>query len=86
MSETLLKFPCDFPIKVVGQCTVDFETLVVALVREHVHDLGEAAVRSRPSQGGNYLAITITVRATSQEQLDAIYRSLSGHDDIMMVL
>jgi len=85
-SESLLKFPCDFPIKVMGLGNADFEALVVALVREHVPDLGEAAVRSRRSQGGKYLAITVTVRATNQEQLDAIYRSLSGRDDILMVL
>jgi hypothetical protein len=51
-SESLLQFPCDFPIKVVGQGTADFEVEVVARVREHAPDLGEGAVRSRPSQGG----------------------------------
>lgn len=85
-SESALKFPCDFPIKVVGLGNADFEALVVTLVREHAPDLGEAAVRSRPSQGGKYLAVTVTVRATSQEQLDCIYRSLSGREDILMVL
>lgn len=84
--ESLLEFPCDFPIKVVGPGEADFEALVVTLVREHVPDLGEAAVRSRHSQGGKYLAVTITVRATSQKQLDCIYRSLSGREDILMVL
>lgn len=84
--ETLLQFPCDFPIKVVGVDDAGFENRVVALVREHAPDLGEAAVRSRPSHGGKYLAITVTLRATSQEQLDAIYRALSGRDDILMVL
>lgn len=85
-TESALQFPCDFPIKVVGHQHADFEGEVVARVREHAPDLGEAAVRSRPSQGGKYLAVTVTVHATSQEQLDAIYRSLSGWDAVLMVL
>ena len=85
-SESLLQFPCDFPIKVVGQGGADFEIEVVARVCAHVPDLGEGAVSSRPSQGGKYLAVTVVVRATSQAQLDAIYRSLSGWDRALMVL
>ena len=85
-SESALQFPCDFPIKVVGHQDNDFEGQVVARVRQHAPDLGEGAVRSRPSQGGKYLAVTITVRATSQAQLDAIYRALSGWDQVLMVL
>lgn len=85
-SESALVFPCDFPIKVVGHHHADFELAVVTRVREHAPDLGEGAVRSRPSQGGKYLAVTVTVRATSQAQLDAIYRSLSGWDAVLMVL
>lgn len=86
MPESLLQFPCDFPIKIVGPGDIGFEGRVVALVREHAPNLGEAAVSSRPSQGGKYLAVTITVRATSQIQLDAIYRSLSGCEEVLMVL
>jgi uncharacterized protein len=85
-SETLLQFPCEFPIKVVGRQTSDFEAQVVAIVRRHVPDLAEGAVRSRPSNGGKYLAVTVTLRATSQEQLDAVYRALSAWDQALMVL
>ena len=85
-TESALQFPCDFPIKVVGHQHANFEMEVVARVREHVPDLGEGAVKSRPSQGGKYLAVTVTVRATSQAQLDAIYQSLSGWDRALMVL
>ncbi len=85
-SESLLQFPCDFPIKVIGHGHGDFEVEVVARVREHAPDLGETAVRSRASQGGKYLAVTVTVRAISQAQLDAIYRSLSDWDRALMVL
>ena len=85
-TESTLQFPCDFPIKVVGHHNADFEAQVVSRVREHVPDLGEGAVRNRPSHGGKYLAVTVTVRATSQAQLDAIYRELSGWDRALMVL
>ncbi len=85
-SESLLQFPCDFPIKVVGLYHAEFEAQVVARVRNYVPDLGEDAVRSRPSQGDKYLAVTVTIRATSQAQLDAIYRELSSWDRALMVL
>lgn len=85
-TESTLQFPCDFPIKVVGHHCADFEAQVVSRVRQHVSDLGEGAVRNRPSHGGKYLAVTVTVRATSQGQLDAIYRELSGWDRALMVL
>jgi putative lipoic acid-binding regulatory protein len=85
-TESALQFPCDFPIKVVGHQQADFESEVVARVRQYVPDLGESAVKSRPSHGGKYLAVTVTVRATSQKQLDAIYRELSGWNRALMVL
>ena len=59
---------------------------MVEIVRRHAPDLGEGAVSSRVSSGGRYLAVTLTVRAESRGQLDAIYRELSGHPDVLMSL
>lgn len=85
--DTLLTFPCDFPIKVFGRGDVDFETLVVALVRPHVGGNDEAvSVSVRASKGGRYHAVSVTVRAHSKAQLDAIYTDLSGHERVIMVL
>ncbi len=84
--ETLLEFPCRFPIKAMGLDDGAFETLVVELVRKHVPDLGEAAVASRASQGGKYLSVTITVTATSRDQLDNIYRELTACEQVLMAL
>lgn len=84
--ETLLEFPCDFPIKAMGPHTEEFEGLVVSLVRQHAPDLGEGAVRTQASAKGNYLSVTVTVRATSKAQLDAIYRELTAAEEIVMVL
>jgi hypothetical protein len=84
--QDLLSFPCDFPIKVMGKAAPGFEALVVGIVRRHAPNLGEGAVSSRGSSGGRYLALTLTVRAESRAQLDAIYRELSAHPDVLMSL
>lgn len=84
--QDLLRFPCDFPIKVMGKAAPGFEALVVGIVRRHAPNLGEGAVSSRGSSGGRYLALTLTVRAESRAQLDAIYRELSAHPDVLMSL
>lgn len=85
-TDTLLEFPCDFPIKAMGLAVEGFDLQVTELVRRHAPDLGEGAVRTRPSQGGKYLAVTITVRATSRAQLDAIYQELTACEAVLMAL
>lgn len=84
--ETLLEFPCHFPIKAMGVDDGAFETLVVELVRKHAPDLADSAVASRASQGGKYLAVTVTVTATSRDQLDNIYRELTACEQVLMAL
>jgi putative lipoic acid-binding regulatory protein len=81
-----LKFPCDFPIKIMGHASDRFEQQVVSIVRRHAPDLGEGAVRTRSSAAGNYLAVTVTVRATSREQLDELYRELHACEQVVMLL
>ena len=83
---SFLKFPCDFPLKVMGHAAADFESLVVAIVLKHVGTLREGAVESRPSKQGKYLSVTVTIQAESQAQLDNLYRELSAHTRILMVL
>ena len=84
--ETLLEFPCDFPIKVMGKNHVDFEITVMAILNKHVPNLAEGAFQSRPSSGGKYISITVTIQAESKDQLDNIYRELSGHELVLMAL
>jgi hypothetical protein len=81
-----LQFPCDFPIKIMGQNHLDFESQVLSLIRRHVPALGEGSIRSRTSRGGKYLSLTVTVRAVSRVQLDAIYRDLTACDAVLVVL
>jgi putative lipoic acid-binding regulatory protein len=84
--DTLLQFPCQFPIKAMGKAEDDFDALVVEIVRRHAPDLPENAVNTRPSRGGKWLAVTVTIIATSKPQLDAIYRELSAHERVVMAL
>jgi hypothetical protein len=84
--ESLLEFPCDFPIKVMGAARDDFAQAVVAVVQAHAPDFDPATVEMRASGKGNYLAVTCTVRATSREQLDNLYRDLSSHHYVKIVL
>lgn len=83
--DTLLEFPCEFPIKAMGLNSADFDALVVGLIRPHVEDLSEGAVKCKPSVNGKYLSVTVTFAARSREQLDAIYRDLTAHERILMV-
>jgi putative lipoic acid-binding regulatory protein len=84
--EQLMEFPCDFAIKAMGLATDDFDALVVSLIRPHVSDLKEGAVRTRPSKAGKYISVTVTFQAESREQLDNIYRSVTAHERVLMAL
>lgn len=83
--ETLLEFPCQFAIKVMGKNSSDFSEIVVGIIQSYV--IGrEVIVKSRPSKGNNYVAITVTIEATSKKQLDAIYQELTDCPDVLMSL
>lgn len=82
---SLLSFPCDFPIKAMGEAE-GFDLLVVELVRRHAPDLRENAVQVRPSRNGRYVSVTVTIQAESQAQLDAIYQELSVCEAVLMAL
>jgi len=84
--ETLLKFPCEFPIKVLGKAGLEFQATVLSIIRKHVPDLSEGAVSTRHSENENYVSVTVTINAQNQEQLDAIYQDLSDHEDVMIAL
>lgn len=84
--DTLLKFPCDFPIKIVGKNNSEFELFVLSVLRKHFLDLREDALQQRPSKNNHYLSITVTVHVESKEQLDAVYRELTASELSLMVL
>ena len=84
--ESLLVFPCDFPIKMMGRDTPESHAIARALVEAHTGPLDDRAIRTRPSRNGRFVAVTITVSAQSQEQLDAIYYDVSAHEAVLMAL
>jgi uncharacterized protein len=84
--DTVMEFPCRFPIKAMGKAEDGFDILVVGIVRKHAPDLSENEVKSRLSQGGTYISITVTVEAESKTQLDNIYLELTSHEKILWAL
>ena len=81
-----LAFPCDFPIKVMGRKQPGFAQAVTDVVKKHAPEFDPASVQMRPSRQGRYLSVTCVVRATSREQLDALYQELCDHPSVVMVL
>ena len=87
MSDTsLLAFPCDFPLKIMGRCEDGFAQAVLDVVLRHAPDFDAAGMEMRTSAKGGYLALTCTIRAVSREQLDALYRELTAHPAVKVVL
>lgn len=84
--ESLIEYPSDFPIKVVGIMHDEFAQTIVEVVTIHDPEFHAGKVEMRPSSAGTYLSLTLTVRATSREQLDNLYRALSGHPMVKFVL
>ncbi len=83
---TLLEFPCQFPIKAMGKISADFEKIVVDIIQSHVLNMDKCFIKSRPSKKSNYLAVTVTIEATSKSQLDAIYQDLTKHPLVLITL
>ena len=81
-----LAFPCDFPIKVMGRKQPGFAQAITDTVRRHAPEFDPASVQMRPSRQGRYLSVTCVVRATSREQLDALYQELCDQPGVVMVL
>jgi uncharacterized protein len=84
--DSLIEYPSAFPIKVMGAQAEGFEAAVVAVARSFDPGFDASTIERRPSKAGNYLGLTITVTATSREQLDELYRSLSTHPMVKVVL
>lgn len=84
--DSLIEYPCVFPIKVMGAMVDGFADTLAALAREFDPVFDAATMELRPSKGGNYLGVTLHITATSREQLDALYLRLTGHPMVKIVL
>ena len=85
-TETLIEFPCDFPIKVMGETHADFSTEIIKTIQQKLPSFNASQIELRGSSGGKYMSLTCTVHVTSKAQLDNIYRALSAHPMTKFVL
>ena len=85
-ADSLMTFPCDFPIKIIGNNHHSFMNEINELVRKHFPNTEDKSIRSQPSKEGNFLAISILLHVLDQATLDALYVDLSKHPEVKMVL
>jgi uncharacterized protein len=86
VADSLIEYPCDFPIKVMGRAQPGFSEAIFEVVATHAPDFDEASMTIKTSKAGNYVSATCVIRATSRAQLDAVYQALCEHPMVVMVL
>ncbi len=84
--DSVFDFPCPFPIKILGLKSKEFDKTVLKIVGRHAPDIKQASINNRLSKGEKYISITVTITATSQNQLDNIYKELSNCQEVLMAL
>jgi len=84
--DTLLKFPCEFPIKAMGRNEASFQTLVENIILNHAEIYANKPITTNPSSSGKYLSVTVTVEAQSKDQLDRIYQDLTDCEQVLVAL
>ena len=84
-TESLIEYPCDFPIKIIGRSQAGFAQTMLGIVRLHAPDFDGVTMDMKTSKQGKYLSVTCTIRATSRQQLDGLYRELCDHPMVVMV-
>ncbi len=84
--QSLIEYPCHFPIKVMGAQVEGFEAAMLHIVRSFDPTFDERTTERRPSKAGNYMGLTLTVYVTNREQLDELYRTLTTHPMVKVVL
>ncbi len=85
-NESLLAFPCEFPIKMMGRDTPEFHSTARKLIEKHTGPIDDDAIQSAVSRNGRFVSITVTVNALSQQQLDDIYRDVTANENVLMAL
>ncbi len=85
-SETLMEFPCVFPLKVFGRDRDKLEPVVIQIIHEHIPGADITEIKARPSKTGKYIALTLTFTVFNKQQLEQIYLALSKHETVVMTL
>jgi uncharacterized protein len=83
---SLIEYPCDFPIKIMGKAQKGFTQAVLAIVKAYAPDFNDSTLEIRTSKNGAYLSVTCTIYATSRTQLDSLYQALHDHPMVMVLL
>lgn len=86
MNQPLLTFPTEFPVKIMGRDTPEFHAAVEEILARHIAPISELTVSRQQSREGRFISLTVTFTARDRAQLDALYRELSGHELVLMVL
>jgi putative lipoic acid-binding regulatory protein len=86
LTASLIEYPCEFPLKIFGKQQMGFAQAILEVINKHDPGFSAAGMEMRASKNARYISLTCTIRATSREQLDAVYRELSGHPLVVMVL
>jgi len=84
--ESLLKFPCEFPLKVMGRNNDEFRSIALGIVHKHIAETDLRSIEERPSKDSKYLGLTYNILATSKAQLDALYLELTSCEKVLIVL
>ena len=84
--ESLIEYPCSFPIKVMGARVDGFAEAMVQIAKQFDPQYDPATLEMRPSKAGSYLSVTLTIWATSREQLDNMYLALTAHPMVKVAL
>ncbi|HFD12927.1 MAG TPA: DUF493 domain-containing protein [Crenotrichaceae bacterium] len=85
-NQTLMEFPCDFPLKVFGQSQERLEQATIEIIGKYIPGVKITGIKARPSKTGKYIALTLTFNVPGKQQLDQIYLALSKHDAVVMTL
>lgn len=84
--ESNIPFPCEFPIKIMGQASISFEKEILPIIEKHVPDYPHGEIKVTPSKGGKYISITVIINAQSKTQLEKLYGELNALPEVSMVL
>ena len=85
-ADSLMTFPCDFPLKVMGRHNDEFRSIALGIVHKHVATHDVHSIEERPSKDAKYLSLTYNIKASSKEQMDALYLELTSCEKVLIVL
>jgi len=84
--ETLLEFPCEFPVKVMGRDNDEFEKRVTEIILSHAQQCADTKITINRSGGGKFIGVTVTIEAHSKDQLDRMYQELADCEQVLVTL